>query len=223
MAAPRIDPKRLRPSRAWYWVAGALIVLSVVVAGYLFFSILRPLFDPIDNFTAPGSVTVDLDGGDQRTIYTQTTGIDTPVTPTLVDVSPNDLACTVTGPGGKRLDLSRADGFTYTKNNDEYRAKLEFKASDSGEHVVRCAYRPAPAERIALAVGPHFGTVGFVTRLLLFFVVLFGGLLLGIGLAVLVAVLRQRSKKRLQREEMGSWPPPGGQAPPPPDFMNAGR
>jgi hypothetical protein len=222
MAAPRIDPKRLRPSAAWYWVAGGLIVLSVVVAGYLFFSILRPLFQHVTEFSPTLPAEVSLDKGDKRTIFAQTGGL-SDAGSDLVDISPSELDCRVTGPDGTPLSLSRASGFRLRKNDDVYQAKLDFEAEQSGRHSVRCRDRLDPQRDLALAVGPHFGAAGFVVRLLLFFVVLFGGILLGVGLAVLIAVLRQRSKKRLQQEEMGSWPPPGGQAPPPPDFMDAGR
>jgi hypothetical protein len=229
--APKIDPKRLRPSRFWYWVAGAIAVGGVLLAGFLFFSILRPLFDDVERFSTARPATVKLDAGDERTIYAQTDGSPFPGA-RFVDVSPSDLDCIVVGgPSGRQAEVSRADGFTYTRNEDRYQAKLEFKAPSDGTYVVRCRARGAAAP-VALAVGPHFGTVGFVARLLGFFAALFGGPLLGGLLAGGVALLRHRSKKRLQEEERGSWPPPGGSpppagppgaAPPPPPFMDAGR
>jgi hypothetical protein len=207
VAAPRIDPKDMRPSRIFYWVAGLLAVLSVLFAGVLFFSILRPLFDPIENFEAGTPEVVSVDAGDWRTIYARSSGtFDAPRGDTY---SPNDFACTVVGPDGKRVQVSRADGFTYQRNDDTYEAKLQFKAKKSGDQVVRCAFKPDPGRPVALAVGPHFGTVGFVTRLVLFFAALFGGPLAGGILALLVFLLRQRSKSRLQAQERASWPPPG--------------
>jgi hypothetical protein len=217
---PRIDPRLLRPSRVWYWVAGAIAVLSVLFAGVLFFSILRPLFDPIDDFTTPAPLTVHLDGGDQRTIY-QRVARDQAEFGGGTGISPNALACTAVGPGGKRVDVTRADGFTYTKNDARYEAKLQFKASKSGDHVVRCVVRRSPDSPVVLAVGPHFGTVGFVARLVGFFAALFGGPLIGLILALVVFLMRQRSKKRLQEAERASWAPPG--AGPPSSFMDAGR
>jgi hypothetical protein len=219
--APKIDPKRLRPSRLWYWVAGAIAVAGVVLAGFLFFSILRPLFDDVDKFGTGQPVTVNLDKGEERTIYAQTAG--SPASPGLqtTDVPADDLECKVDGPGESPVEVSRADSFTLTKNADKYQAKFEFKARASGKHVVQCTYLPDTGASPALAVGPHFGTVGFVARLLGFFAALFGGPLVGGLLAGGVALLRHRSKKRLQEEERASWPPPG--AGPPADFMDAGR
>jgi hypothetical protein len=168
---------------------------------------------------------VKLNGGDWRTIYQKVSGdvdFESGTSTSGTGISPDDLDCTVTGPGGTRPDVSRADGFTYQRNDDHYEAKLEFKASKSGEHVVRCATRDDPRRRLDLAVGPHFGTVGFVGRLIGFFAALFGGPLLGGLLALLVFLLRQRSKRRLQADVRASWPPPPG-AGPPSDFMDAGR
>jgi hypothetical protein len=219
MAAPRIDPKQMRPSRGWYWVAGGIALLGVVVAAVLFVSILRPLFDDVDDFRTPGSVTVELDSGDTRTIYQRVDQVfDVDVDSS--GVSPNDLACTVRGPEGQ-VEVERADGFRYTRNDDDYEAKLKFEANASGEHVVACRYAPAPAQAIPLAVGPHFGTAGFVTRLLGFFAALFGLPLIGGILALVVLLMRQRSKRRLQADVRAGWPPPGAAPPPPSNFMDS--
>jgi hypothetical protein len=222
MAAPRIDPKQLSPSRLWYWVAGGIAIASVALAAVLFVSILRPLFGDLDEFRAPGSVQVELDKGDTRTIYQR---VDTLGDISIGDsngVSPNDLVCVAGGPDGP-VATSRADGFRYTRDNVDYEAKLKFTANASGTYDVACRYGPSRQQPIALAVGPHFGTVGFVTRLVGFFAALFGGPLLGGLLALLVFLLRQRSKKRLQADVRSSWPPPGAAPPPPSDFMDAGR
>lgn len=213
---PKIDPRQLRPSRAWYWVGGAIGVLSVIAAGGLFFSILRPLFDDVEKLSTGRPASVRLDEGDERSIYVQTDG--EPAPGARLGSTGTDVACTVTGPDGRRVEVSRSNGFTLTKNDDAYHAELDFTPTASGEQNVSCVGN-VPGERIALAVGPHFGAVGFAVRLFGFFAALFGGPLIGGLIVLVVALMRVRSKKRLQAAAAGA---PGGGAPPPP-FMDASR
>jgi hypothetical protein len=113
-----------------------------------------------------------------------------------------DLSCAVRGPGGRSAALSANENVTLRQNGTRYRSLYDFTAPAAGTTRVRC--RPALRARgpLELAIGPRFESArssasacGSSAPWPRFFS---GGL--GVGVGVLVGVLRDRSKRSLQAE-----------------------
>jgi hypothetical protein len=114
------------------WTLGAL---PLVVAAI---EIAVTVLAPIDEFTTPGAVTVQLDKGDERAILLHARG-SALGTFAGEDVSPSALRCTARRVGGGRaLVAHRIEGYTVTRNRDVYLSKVGFMAPAAGRYVVRC-------------------------------------------------------------------------------------
>jgi hypothetical protein len=207
----------IRPS-AWWYASSAIPLIACIALGVvLIVDAVRSSIGPLHHFVTPGFVVPDLDDGDKRDIYVQTRGAPQS---TGLSVSPSELACHIHGPRGETVPTDVADNSTLTDGGDRYRSVYTFTADADGRYLVRCT---SPQERsIPLAVGPHIG-VKTIVRVLGGIVAIFLGLLLAGAVAGLVAILRHRSKVKLQREQLGAaagwggptaggpWsPPPGG-------------
>ena len=173
----------------------------------LFVTTIEDLSGDIKPLRAPGSVTVELDKDEGRTIYRQVVADGRQVeTPSAFGL---DLDCDVTGPSPVKVDST--GGFTLTRGNDQYTSEFNFEVDRAGAYRVRC--RPEGSDRrIRLAVGPRVPVLGFIGRVFGMLALGFGGLLLSGGLVALVAVLRYNHRRRLEREAMAAAPPPPGGA-----------
>jgi hypothetical protein len=195
-------PEPLRPTRWWYAAAALIAVIGITVGVLLFVDTFGTIAEDFDEFAAPGTTTVNLSAGDKRGIYVQTAG--SSLGP--VDRDDVDAACQVAGPGGAPVDVEDPSGdFTITQSNDEYEELFFFEAPDDGRYAVTCrASRTTGVGPVPLAVGPHLGVIGLVWRILGGIAAILGGIFIGIGIVVLVAVLRHRNKKRSQQPGAGS-------------------
>ena len=200
---PAIDPAVLRPRRFWYVVAGLLLLLGAVGAVLLFVVTLDSASGPLERFTAPGTVRVDIGAGEDRSIYVESPEGAGSLGQGVTDGS--DLDCTVTGErSGERPELDSPLGtFTITRGETEYEAVLQFAVERGGTYEVGCRVRGVPGRAVPLAVGPRVAVLGFVGRVFGIFASLFGGALLATLIAVLTAVLRHRHRRRLEREAGG--------------------
>lgn len=197
---PAIDPAVLRPRRLWYVVAGLVFVLGVAGAVLLFVVTLDTATRPLERFTAPGSVRVEVAAGKGRSIY-----VESPEGADSLDqsgIDRSDLDCTVTGESsGERPELDSPLGtFTITRGGTEYEAVLQFEVERGGSYEIGCRVLGAPGRAVPLAVGPRVAVFGFIGRIFGIFASLFGGALIATLIAVLTAVLRHRHRRRLERE-----------------------
>jgi hypothetical protein len=199
-ARPPIDTRLLRP-KAWLYALSAIpVALGLGVAALCIVLAVRAFPDEPQPFTAPHTLIVRLDGGDEQTIWAQTRGAADP----SVDAPPR---CVVRNRGSERfVPLSRAGNTRLTINGNRYETELDFSPPADGVYSVHC--RPAfgtEVQALALGDSPHlarFGAliVGAIASFLL-------GLVLCGGVIALVAVLRHRHKRRLQDQAMGPRPP----------------
>ena len=188
-----VPSSQLRPGRFWYWVAIAIGVLGVAAAVLIAITLLfGPLLSDLTPLDAPGSVSLDLDSGDQRTIYAQTrdSGASTGIP---ADAS---ISCQVMT-GGAPVELDSAGDLTLSKDDDKYDALFDFEASDTGAYEVQCQDATQPTRSVPLAVGEK-------VKIFLGIFLAFGAFLLGAAIATAIGAItwsRRRShKRRLQAE-----------------------
>ena len=188
-----IPSSQLRPGRFWYWVAAAVGVLGIAAAVLIAISILfGPLLADLTPLDAPGSVSLDLDSGDERTIYVQTRD-----SAGSTELPPDaSISCQVTT-GGAPVELDSAGDLTVTKGDDKYNALFDFEASEGGSHEVQCQDETQPSRSIPLAIGEK-------VKIFLGIFAAFAAFLVGAGIAAAIGAItwsRRRShKRRLQAE-----------------------
>jgi hypothetical protein len=206
---PYIDPKVLKPSRLWYWVAPIPALIGLVLCAVFVVQFVDRFDTNLTHLRTPGTVQLTLDAGDERGIYVQTAGA-----LGAQSVSAGDLRCSVREAASERsVELHDASGFTLTLNNDEYVERLRFKAPRAGRYAVTCSEPPG----VPLAVGKHLALREFALPAIGAIASFLIGAALTTAIAVVVAVKRSRHKQRLQREAVSGAPPgpspPAGSAP----------
>jgi hypothetical protein len=214
---PYIPASQLRPSQAWYWVAGAVGVLAVGLSVVLFISFFSSLVDeltgPLTHLRAPGQVSLELEAGAERTIYRQERESGSPVR----GGSGPDPRCTVTGADGGRVEVGDSFEWTLTRSGDTYEAMYDFTAAQSGTYRVACEASDRVRGPVPLAIGESIGLWDLFKKAGAALAVFFGGLIAAAVIAIVTAVMRDNHKKRLQREALergGQTPPTQPPAPP---------
>lgn len=189
------------PSRAWYAVA--VLVAAAGIAGAIFFglSAAREVDAPVERFVSGEPTVVELEGGEERTIYHQVEGVETPSDPETAERIGSSLDCTVRGPDGAAVTTSTSGNLSLTLNGDRFVAERDFEARRPGAHRVFCRSSESSPGRLALAVGPRIGIFGFISSIFAAIGALGLGLVLGGLIAAVTALLRHLDRK-------GPRPPP---------------
>jgi len=174
----------VKPSKAWYWVAGAVFVAGIAVAVALFVTTLLGVIDDLERFDAPGSQSVTLEEDDKRAIYFEP-GV--------------SGTCRVSPP----VKLTEDSGSSIDLGDDSFESVLAFEAPRAGSYEVSCeTARPSRA-----AVGPTLASVGFVGSILLSVAAARFALFVAPAIAIVVAIMRHQRKKRAAPGTAS--PPPG--------------
>ncbi len=190
---PRVDPRDLRPSRAWYWVGGALVPLSLVAGAVLFAllfvrAVALPEFAASTHGSQSATFTVeDPDHTEQGwLLYGSPRGVD-------------HTACALTAPDGHRPAFTYPTFNHQVEDEDGSWAMIGMVTlTEPGEYTLTC--RAADDVRFGIAPGARstgtlvtglFGALGS----LLFLPAL--GVSGGLALVVLTAVRRARHLQRL--------------------------
>lgn len=189
---PQIDPKQLKPSRLWYWLAPLPALIGVGIALVLLVGVIQQFDTDLDHLRTPGSVTVQLDEGDERGIYVQTAGAPGAVNP------PRAVSCTVRGAREANVPLRGTSGLTLTVGGDEYVEQDRFTAPADGSYVVSCSEPPG----LPVAVGPHIAVRRFFWPVIGMIAAFLIGVALTGVIAVVTGVRRSNHKQRLQREAL---------------------
>jgi hypothetical protein len=202
---PPIDSRLLRPRAGWYAAAAVPLVLGLAAMALFIVLAVRTFPDEPRPFLAPGDTQLRLAKGKDQTIYRHTRGSGY--------LSSHDApSCTVRRiPGGRGVRLGNAGSTTLSYGEDEYVTELHFEPPANGHYLIRC--EAPPARHVPLAVGNRPRLAVFGATIVAAIASAGLGVLLAIGVAVLVAVLRSRHKRRLQDEVMASTSAPGGPAP----------
>ncbi|MBA2504618.1 MAG: hypothetical protein H0V29_01585 [Thermoleophilaceae bacterium] len=163
----------VKPSKAWYWVAGAVFVAGVATAVILFVTLLSGIFGDLDRFDVPGGRNVAFEAGEERAIYFEE-GV--------------SGACDVSPFG----ELEKTSGSSIDTGGDSFRSVYSFKAPRSASYQVVCQVDRASEA----AVGPQLASFGFVGRILLIVGAGLIAFLVAPAIAVVVAIMRHQRKKK---------------------------
>ena len=135
-----------------FWVGIAIGIASLVLAiitGMASFNAITEAVSEAEPINGERSVT--LQAGDERTIY-------------QVEQGTEQAICTVTGPDGQQLSLTRGADLQGTSGDTTYVNVGSFTAQESGEHQLACEgprtlIGPSLNVAGAYAVSPVFVTV----------------------------------------------------------------
>jgi hypothetical protein len=200
---PYIPSSQLRPSRTWFWVAGAIGVICAALSVVLFISFFSSLVDdltgPLTELRTPGQVAVELEEGAERTIYRQQREDGRPIP----GANGREPTCTVTRADGGLVEVNDTlFAWTLKRNGDRYEALYNFTASAAGSYEVACDQRDENLPAVPLAVGESIGFWDLITKGAGALALFFGGLIIAGAIAIITAVMRDNHKKRLQREAL---------------------
>ncbi len=176
----------MRPRRGWYALGGVLVFLGATVAVALLASFLRNVAGPLSRFSTGLPVEAELDAGAERTIYRD-----------AAQIAPaGAVSCEVLEVAtGQPVRTTPTAGLTLTRGDEEYLSVANFEVSRAGRYRVACS--SGSAQPVALAVGPRVRILGSVARVFGAIVSGLAGLLLGGAVVAVVAVKRNRHRRRL--------------------------
>lgn len=182
-----------------FWVGVVLGLASLALAIITGLASFNSISDAVsDASPIDGERSISLQAGDERTIY-------------QVEQGSEAASCTVTGPDGQQLSLSRTSEIEGTTGDTTYVNVGNFTAEQSGEHLVACEgprTLVGPALDVASTVGGIFGVLAGI-----------GGIFLGAVLAIIGAIVwfigRGESKRAALAGPTGFGGPypPGGYPP----------
>lgn len=189
--------EQVRPSKAWYVVAGAAAVIATGIAIAVLVGGIVDTVSSYESIPRGEPTTVDLEAGGYTIYWEQR--LNRPGVPEAIQV---------TGPTGQRIPLARYEGSETFSNSDyEAVAVYTFDAPTSGGYTFL-----SPLADIGVSKG-IFGGIG--ESVLLAAAIGFAGLLVAIGIALFV-FLRRRSARLAMEPGHGSpgapatWSSPGG-------------
>ncbi|MFI9507927.1 hypothetical protein [Nocardia sp. NPDC052566] len=196
-----VAPQRVKPSGWWYAAVAFIIVAAIVGGGALGGSgALRSVstFEDYQRVEVPGSGTVQLTESGNYTVYFEYPGA-------TGDAASPPVIVTITGPDGKKVRLEAFDSkkFTYTYNDRTGRGKYDFQITRTGAYQVTTSGTAG----VTVAIGKG-GAFDWLKWLLGGLGIIFGGLILGIGFLIVIAIRRGTSKRRLRAASAYRHSPP---------------
>jgi hypothetical protein len=205
---PSIPASELRPSRAWYWIAGVIAVIGVCVGGVAgalgFASLAQDMPTSMDaQFDAESPATVKLSTGKTWGIYVREPQGG-------ADVSAD---CTGNPADGGTIELNRSDfDIRFGSGDGSWRLLYDVEVSQTGQYQIACQVTAGSTDarfgisesiNIGGAVGRFFGSLGALLGIPCLALTVAG------IIALVTAVRRNSHKKRLQQER-GGYPPGAG-------------
>ena len=232
---PLVDPRQLRPRRAWYAVAGVIALVGVlagvallVLAVQGFRSLSSAFPEPIAEFGGTEAATVQLTAAKHWAVFMAGPSVPpvsrTPSTPTA-SAPTVSARCTGRGIDGGTVDLTKPS-YRYTSSAADggtWYLVYEVKVSQDGRYEFSCTPDDSQAGSDRYAVGESPDVEGFVATMLGGFVGTFGtvacpcvGILVATVIVVVTAVRRNAQQRRLRFLPGGGYGmrtgPPGRRA-----------
>lgn len=207
---PSIDPSELRPARRWYWIAGIIAVVGIVIGvggGVTLFVYGTASMTP-DNLTGlSGSGTAS---GSVRL----TAGQDWAVFATS-DAS-WDVTCSARGTSGNATVSDPGETVNFTSHGGQWWEVARIRAPADGTYQVSCSPKP---DAVSTGVDATRYMVGEAPSIGVFFGSLFGGFAVLFGvpfiacvtggvIAIVTGVRRGGHRKQLLAERYGPPYPP---------------
>jgi hypothetical protein len=193
----------IRPSRLWYWVAGAALLGSVVWLALGFGFWFRSMIQQVEKFQRvpiPGRAEVTLDAARGYTLYYEGMGAGEETT----SIPAFHISVTPVG-GGEQVQIRPyGSDELYNLAGLSGRAVGTFRIEEPGRFLVQTEGDPQSVQA-NVAIGPGIG--GEIARTVLLTVPVVLVLSLGgVLLAVVVAVRRGQARRRLQPAgPAGAW------------------
>jgi len=180
-------PVRLRPSRAWYWVALAVFLAGVGWLGGRVYMLAQQV-DSFQRVAAPGSGEVSLDHSGGYVIYYEGPGAADGNVPAY------DVNVTARSQSSAPMSLEAYSGsLTYSFGSREGRAVLTLEVAGPGTVLIEVADGGATPGDSSLAIGSSIA--GDIVGIVVPAVVL---MLVGVGGAIAVAIIRHRRRRVLR-------------------------
>ena len=195
------------PSRAWYWLGGAMVVLGLGLAALLAATGIFRFFDRIDEFQRvrvgeEGTVVFERAGG--YTVYYERRYSSESIGDPDFDVTLTPVE------GGEPVRFSEyGSSVTYDVGGRHGRAIYSFRIDEPGRYLLRVDAPSGrdPAPREGVAVGRGLGR-GLVARLISAAFIGFWGFAGGAAVIIVTALKRHAARARL-REQPGPSPAVG--------------
>lgn len=191
-SAPAPAAAKVRPSKAWYWVFGALIVLSLLAAGAIWLTGRITVENEVQafaRFLAPNEAQLRFKRAGQYTIFYE---YQSQIDDTEVDADsapPADIRLDLRDASGQSLELAPFNGATYDVG--DYQAVSLYRVVIDEQGEFRLAVGPPNLSQFAISIGRGAppSTDSWVTA-----AVLVGAIGAGLGILglILIAVLRRR-------------------------------
>lgn len=194
---------RIRPS-LWHGLWGVPVFLAG--AGFFVYSILHGVMHVTDSLTqlvVPGKAELSLQQGQYTVFLEEQSIVNGEVFSTTQSV--DGLVCRISSvPSGAAVPIGQASSnVTYSVNGRSGHSVLEFSIQQDGKYGFACDYGESPmGPRVVVAVGSGVGEAIFrIVAVALLSA--FGGVGAGVIPILVVAIKREREKKRLW--QMGSF------------------
>ena len=198
-------PVAIKPSRAWYIVAAAIFVGSLIPAVILVQNATQDVDFGMESVT-DGSIQV----GDQRlSIFAPE---DFP--------APSLISCTVSGPGGQQIPLDTS-GAELTLGQRERIGRTPEDLAP-GVYQLSCADRSGEIDPSAFHVLSTHGWTDAILKIVVAAILAVLAGLVAITVVVVTAVLRSNARRRAIRPWPPYPPPPPTGYPPPPGYPPPG-
>lgn len=193
------EAQPIRPS-LWYISIGvSFFFLGLGLFVYFLFSGISHITDSLTQAVVPGRAELTLNTPGTYTIFLEEqSAVDGRIYSTTAEAV-NGLQCSVTSlPGGQKVALTKpSTSTTYDTGGRHGRSVLAFQVKDSGQYELSCDY-PADAKGPQAVVAVGAGVAARIIRTMgLSFAAIFGGLICGAAVVIVVVVMRERAKKRL--------------------------
>jgi hypothetical protein len=200
--AAATPPAKLRPARAWYWVALVVFLAGVGWVGGGVYLVAERV-DSFQRVPLPGEGEVSLDHSGGYVIYYEGPGAETGNIPDFtVNVTPRSASAAVQG-----LEHYESS-VIYSFGSREGRAVFTLQVASPGTFLIEATGGPATSGDSSLAIGSSIAgrIVGILVPSAVLMVVAVGG-------AIAIAIVRRR-----RRRSTTDYPPPpsGGYPPAPP-------
>jgi hypothetical protein len=188
-AADEVTHRELRPRRAWYWLAGALALVSTVVAaaqvGLLVGDIVLPR---IDSFPSGETAVVTLEAGGDDGIYVLA----------RPDGTAPELDCSASAMDGGTIELGRPTlDWSVVDGGEVWYLEHTLEVGRTGRYRLTCHTRPDAALGDAFGVGSVIDLGGAARQSLVSTAVMYGGLGAAMVICLVVALRRSSHRTRL--------------------------